>query len=375
MAVDGAEYRDLVKVLNSKLSGEHHFVEILPEYWSLAPGANYELASDKKADGRKEHTIGIPKKVLVKAFLTAHRIFFSNLDDVETNKSKLLDSSMIILLFDPEHLTAANVRKKVALSYRELDEGSMIHHLGHELWLTEFFLMSRLKRHNKSPTLWAHRKWLMENFKDQTMKKRGGVLEPEGFDMHEIAVLVHTSAEHHPRNYYAWDYLRWWVGEYAPRAGFPEQMYRGTTARTEEAGAEDGVDVIAQNEKILLGLTQGWCMNHTTDTSGWSFYLWLLHRPHYQGPDGDLVKGYIGSFVLNYATTLQLRNESIWVFLREIARFSVGNNLMVQFANDYLQALSDWKESDPRGSMFAEREILTYNEWCQPGTQKRKRVS
>lgn len=368
MATDGTEYKDLVTLLNSKLSGEHHNIEILPEYWPLEPGTNFEVAHDTKADGQIEHTIGIPKKVLVKAFLTAKNVFFSKLDDVETHKADLMASSMIMLLFDPEHLTAANTRKRIILSY--LKQPNLLHDLGHELWLTEFFLMSRLKRHNKSPTLWSHRKWLFHTLKDQIMRKGGYLMEPAEFNMHELTILVFKSAEHHPRNYYAWDYLRWWVGEYATDIGFPSGTYQKMTTGGNEQ------DPKKQKEDILLGLVQGWCMNHHNDISGWAFYLWLLHRPHYNNGEGDMAKGYVGAHVLQFATRLGYRNESVWAFLREIARMSVGNEAMMGFARQYLQAMLDFKENDAEGLKFGEREIERYKEWCQPseqGGQKRKR--
>lgn len=190
-------------------------------------------------------------------------------------------------------------------------------------------------------------------------------MEPEDFNYHEIGVLVHTSAEHHPKNYYAWEYARWWVGEFAPTEGFPARMYEAMLREEKSAGALNSFEARDQDEKILLGLTQGWCKDHATDISGWSFYLWLLHRPNYSGEDGELVKSYIGSVALDYATKLRLRNESIWVFLREIARFSVGSRAMFEFAGEYLQALLDRKESDPDGGKFAEKEIRRYREWCQ----------
>ena len=362
MAKDGKEYSDLVTLLNDKLSGEHHYVEILPEYWPLEPGTNFEVAHDKKADGSIEHTIGIPKKVLVKAFLTAKNTFFASLYDVEANKSELMASSMIILLFDPEYLTAANTRKRIILTYR--GGPNLLHNLGHELWLTEFFLMSRLKRHNKSPTLWSHRKWLFRTFKNQIMGKAGYLMESEEFNTHEICALVFTSAEHHPRNYYAWDYLRWWVGEYAVELGFSTETYQKMTA----GGSEQ--DTEKQKEKVLLELVQGWCVNHHADISGWAFYLWLLHRPHYSGEEGSLVKGYVGSHVLQFAARLGYRNESVWAFLREIARMNVGSEPMMGFASQYLQAMLDFKEKDKEGERFGKREIERYREWCQPSQER-----
>ena len=90
-------------------------------------------------------------------------------------------------------------------------------------------------------------------------------------------------------------------------------------------------------------------MNHHSDISGWAFYLWLLLSPHYSNEEGDLVKGYAGAHVLQFATRLEYRNESVWVFLREIARMSVGNEAMMGFASQYLQAILDFKKEDAKG--------------------------
>ncbi|EKG21927.1 Protein prenyltransferase [Macrophomina phaseolina MS6] len=56
--------------------------------------------------------IGVPKRVLAAAFVAACSIFFENRD--EPNESSVLaalDATRVILLFDPEHLTAANFRR------------------------------------------------------------------------------------------------------------------------------------------------------------------------------------------------------------------------------------------------------------------------
>ena len=65
-------------------------------------------------------------------------------------------ASRIIWLHDPEHLTASNYRK------RTLDERKQTALYKDELKFLTCILNSPLHRQSKSPTLWYHRYWCIE---------------------------------------------------------------------------------------------------------------------------------------------------------------------------------------------------------------------
>lgn len=318
------EYEALTGLLNTRLSTGPLDIQILPDASFLLASSLVEIVNN---------TLGVPKAVLAKAFIAARRIFFEHLDNLTENVEPILDSTSVILLFDPEHVTAANARKKICLAYRSRSQSEQTKRLKEELWLSKFLLTSKLKRHNKSPTLWSHRKWLINNF--NTLE---GLLGPKWVE-YEIEEVILLSAEHHPKNYYAWDYMRWLI------KSRPELNYR----------MRHGV-----NMQLTL-LMQNWCMHHTSDSSGWSFLAWMLLRH----PDPDrLVSQHLqvtaGEKVLDYAVSLNLKNLSLWRFLQEILGFT-DSAIIREVRSEYMQKLGKMMSSEPRGStlqVFAENSLL-----------------
>jgi protein prenyltransferase alpha subunit repeat containing protein 1 len=108
-------------------------------------------------------------------------------------QSALLDSTLILLLTGAENTTAINIRKKILLNDTTTTEVVTA-----ELTLLESLLTSPLPKHNKSPTLWQHRRWVVSTFVD---------IKGQEFRM-ELSI-VQRSTKVHPRNYYAWGYARW----------------------------------------------------------------------------------------------------------------------------------------------------------------------
>ncbi|KAI9674363.1 MAG: hypothetical protein M1829_003765 [Trizodia sp. TS-e1964] len=202
--------------------------------------------------------IGIPKGVLVAAFLAARKIFFDNYkcDIYDQPRLQLaLEASRIVLCFDGEHLTAINFRKKGLLGQKQ----PSLQHITDELVLIESFLTSPLHRHTKSPTLWSHRRWLIELWQKTPKSGRGQSIMPSQFwdAMLPLEMRVVTRAgERHPKNYYAWSYARW--------------LYK---LHQRESGPEDPsqAHLPRLHQDILT-----WCLAHPSDVSGWSFLLFLL---------------------------------------------------------------------------------------------------
>lgn len=326
------EYEALVGLVNSRLSTGPLDIQILPDAGFMLSSGLAEVVNN---------TLGVPKAVLAKAFIAARRIFFKHLDNLTENADVILDSTSIILLFDPEHLTAANARKKICLAYRSRPLTEQTKKLTDELWFSKFLVTSKLKRHNKSPTLWYHRKWLMKNF--HSVK---GVLGPNWVQC-EIEEVILISAEHHPKNYYAWDYMRWWIKS-RPGLGPRERP--------------------AVNRQVTQ-LIQKWCMYHTSDSSGWSFLAWMLLR--HTDPDLSVrqqLQSSAGEEVLNFAARLNLKNLSLWKFLHEILGFT-HESFIQDTRFEYMRQLSDMRSREPRGSemqVFAENSLLAIGAFENP---------
>jgi hypothetical protein len=159
-----------------------------------------------------------------------------------------------MLLFDPEYLTAANFRKKHLLHISTEEHFNIA--LKRELTFLDSVLSSPLHRQSKSPTLWYHRYWLISTFLRQISPEEGS---SEELLNHEISI-VFRSAEQHQHNYYAWQYARRLISILA------RSIYED---KSTEVRVTDN----------LLHETFAWCLQHPSDTSGWSFLFFLMQQP------------------------------------------------------------------------------------------------
>lgn len=300
------EYTDLVAVLNSTVSMGLFKIELLPDSHPLESGLNVLV------DG---FTVAIPKKTLKNAFLSARQVFFDNLEHFELfeqNQEAVLDASAVLILMMPEHLTAVNARKRVIMGWESQSQEKGRKRIVMDLWFLSSIFWSPLNKHTKSPTLWSHRKWLIQR-----------VPSPEPLQIErtctslslrrerEISMIALVAAEIHPRNYYAWRYLRWWIAEN------PDVL--------EDFGhcpiTQSTMDLTPFGLPRLTNTITEWCLKHPSDTSGWSFLVWLITRPD-TSTDGALrLHGPFATVsrnVLDRTRSLKLRNESVWVFLRTV---------------------------------------------------------
>lgn len=230
--------------------------------------------------------LGIPKKILAIAYVEARERFFKEKHN-NNMASTVLQATKVMLLFDPEHLTAANFRKRWLLTLKGEYESCQpaIYHkaLQQELCFLNSILTSPLHRQSKSPTLWHHRAWLVDLWFPVAIEKASED-EQATFWCQELAAVC-KSGEQHPKNYYAWQYARRFMSK---------------------VESSDTVD------KCAL-LVEAWCCQHPSDISGWSFLLFLIPRVQSVSQRQDLVRD-----VLNYAITLRSEQESLWVFIRTI---------------------------------------------------------
>ncbi|PHH74894.1 hypothetical protein CDD82_4727 [Ophiocordyceps australis] len=229
------------------------------------------------------NAIAIPKRRLVEAFICARKRFISFQQSKElqnTRKQHVLSVTAVMLLMDPEHLTAANARKQVLSEALEMCP-SDVAPLLNEKFLIDSLLTSHLHRHTKSPTLWSHRRWLMRRI--SAMGAANNIVE-------ELASVVFVSAERHPRNYYAWGHARLLVESTVAHSGKPE--------------AELDIKRMVQD-------TKKWCFNHHDDVSGWMFLAFLLEK--WPSCTASVLRE-----TLQLVQSFRWRNESVWHFLRNV---------------------------------------------------------
>jgi protein prenyltransferase alpha subunit repeat containing protein 1 len=299
------EYADLVAVLNSTVSMGLFKIELLPDSHPLESGLNVLV------DG---FTIAIPKKTLKNAFLSARQVFFDNLEHVkrfEQNQEAILDASAVLLLMMPEHLTAVNARKRIIMAWEKQSESKGRKRMVMDLWLLDSILWSRLNKHTKSPTLWSHRKWLIQRLPSPELLQMERTCSSLSLRRErEVSMIALIAAEMHPRNYYAWGYLRWWINQY------PDVLENFGSPIT-----RSNMDLTPLGLPRLTNIILEWCLKHPSDISGWSFLIWLITRP---GTCADGPLRLHGPFepttrtVLDRTRSLNLRNESVWVFLRTV---------------------------------------------------------
>ncbi|KAH6622822.1 hypothetical protein F5144DRAFT_341004 [Chaetomium tenue] len=271
-------------------------------------------------DGR---AVGISKLGLVQAFMVARQKLREHLDGINPQTaSEVLNMTALILLFDPEYLTAANSRKRV-IQGEITTSGATRSSLEKEKRFLDSLLTSRLHRHTKSPTLWSHRRWLIT-----TLTLANMPVDTLG----DIKDVVFVAGERHPRNYYAWCHARFLVG------------------------------LRRHNPGEALAAVQGWCFQHHTDISGWSFLSFLLNA---EGTPSTESGCSTFTEVLNLANSLRLSNESVWVFLRTLAASRlVGDEQYSQF----LAVQAAVHETSTAADQAVLRAAVTWCETYRPRT-------
>ncbi|TID13757.1 protein prenyltransferase [Venturia nashicola] len=229
--------------------------------------------------------VGIPKKVLVAAFVKAREIFASRSTDAsDQSYQDASRATSIMLLFDPEYLTASSFRKKHILSLSTEDDFQLA--AKREMIFLDSVLTSPLHRQSKSPTLWFHRYWLVSLLLRHLNSNDGVSLK------HEMTI-VFRSAERHQHNYYAWQYARRFIS-----------LLELGVEKYERCGVITHV--------ALMEETYKWCERHPSDTSGWSFLLFLMQK---SSSDTEYITALLWK-TAELAKSFQWNKEALWHFLR-----------------------------------------------------------
>lgn len=321
-------YNDIVQSVCFKPAQDLLEIEFLGK--SHAPSTECNVLVDGNA-------VAIPKAKIVQAFVIARKIFFQCVKDGLKDKQSVRNSTSVILLTDPEHLTAANARKKVISTCRPEELKAA---LSAELAFIDSLLTSLLHRHTKSPTLWNHRRWLLKFCQSNGL--------PHDL-LRDLKVVILVSAERHPRNYYAWSHLRWIL------------QYLYQSQRNDQPGPS--VTLSNSESQKLISAVKDWCLRHAGDTSGWSFLCFLLstlETPE-EGTETRMIRNSaICKEVLDLAISFKWTHESLWVFLRTLV--ASGNVTKEQQAG-FLRTLKGAIKGNP-ADLTCRPVIQRSLDWC-----------
>jgi protein prenyltransferase alpha subunit repeat-containing protein len=191
----------------------------------------------------------------------------------------------VILLFDPEYLTAANFRKKRLLEIKMMSPESFPEACSQELYFLNSILTSPLHRQSKSPTLWFHRWWLLNQMLEEPQDS-GRLVESE-------MLAIFKSAERHANNYYAWQHARRLISAFS------------------KPSAHGLADLTGIPDKV-----KAWCLSNPSDISGWTFLAYILRETMV---DTSITCKIIES-VMEFVANTGWKKEAVWVFMREIGR-------------------------------------------------------
>ncbi|KAI0113769.1 hypothetical protein GGR51DRAFT_556919 [Nemania sp. FL0031] len=256
-------YHDLSRLFANLPESGLLEIEFLGQSHPLEPGVNYL---------QDENAVAIPKLRLVQAFFVAHQILQKYLQASRVITNDVIAATSILLLMDPEHLTAANIRKRALSLPGHLTQAT----LKSELQFVDSLLTARLHRHTKSPTLWSHRRWIVS-----TCWALGIPLDIR----YDIQNVVMVAGERHPRNYVAWQHARFLIDHDAALA------------------ATVAFDVKA------------FCLRNHSDISGWAFLSDCIARIQDEETRRSAWSSILED-VLSMVESFRWTNESVWVFLR-----------------------------------------------------------
>lgn len=253
-------------------------------------------------------SVGITKKALIQAYTVARHLlverlmrmseqgFGASLLEKKTASDGIQDSVIteIALLFDCEHLTACNWRKRRLLAAVSLCPNAA-DLLETELTLMTSFQCSPLHRHTKSPTLWSHRLWVLKQLFQVQPWDREALLSLERAELDTVL----RAGELHPKNYYAFSYMR--------------QLHAFLANVLEDVQDRPGWTV--ELGRTLVDPVLNWCLANPKDISGWMFAKYLLDNVR----EVQIRTGAIAR-VLRFARDVGWEGESLWTFIDQAAR-------------------------------------------------------
>ncbi|KAI1083921.1 hypothetical protein F5B20DRAFT_576859 [Whalleya microplaca] len=270
-------YNDISTLLTNLPDNGLLEIEFLGNSHPLQPGVNY--LQDSTA-------VAIPKLRLAQAFFVARQILQKHQERrSQTVSAEVMAATAVLLLMDPEHLTAANVRKRAIAAATEKGKLNALS-LRREKQFVDSLLTSRLHRHTKSPTLWSHRRWLLQQF----------IASDMAVDLEQdITEIVMVAGVRHPRNYTAWHHARFLL------------------------------NLRPQMAEIIAPRVKDFCLKNPHDVSGWSFLIYAIEAITDRQSRRQICSSHLAE-ILEIADSFRWTNESVWVFLRNIVTTELVSN-------------------------------------------------
>jgi hypothetical protein len=154
-----------------------------------------------------------------------------------------------------------------------------------ELYFLNSILTSPLHRQSKSPTLWFHRWWLLNQILEESQSLWPLV------DREMLSVF--KSAERHANNYYAW------------------QHGRRLISACLKLDAHGLSAMMTLPERVKT-----WCLSNPSDISAWTFLAYLLRETSID--TSETCK--IIESVMEFVEKTGWKKEALWIFMREVGR-------------------------------------------------------
>ncbi|KAI0079291.1 hypothetical protein K474DRAFT_1705773 [Panus rudis PR-1116 ss-1] len=256
----------------------------------------------------QEGNLGIPHKVLLRGYIEAVSIFLRSkkalssipvaIEEHKDLYAQLTHSTSVILIANPAHQTALNVRKRlIAMGLIDAQR---------ELRVMAAILSTR--EGAKQSILWHHRRWLLRRLhpangeytidEDDDEDTLCSYAIPTNALQIELSLSTQAS-ETYPRNYFAWNH-----------------RYRciSTLVNIHEAASERTALRTIVLQEILQ--TRKWIELHISDYSAMQYYCRLSNILQKSSSD-DIAP--VEFTPLEHATALLLRypeHESLWVYFR-----------------------------------------------------------
>jgi hypothetical protein len=131
--------------------------------------------------------------------------------------------------------------------------------------------------------------------------------------------VVFKAGEHHPKNYYAFSYMRQFL------ATFIRALTDSHNADKMPAEApalkpvkSDSLMLVQSLPGMVVDETHSWCLAHPRDISGWTFLLHLLEATSDETAQRRLIKE-----TVQFALDVGWEGESLWVFV-DLAMMKFG---------------------------------------------------
>ncbi|KAJ6495759.1 hypothetical protein C8R47DRAFT_1116266 [Mycena vitilis] len=263
--------------------------------------------------------LGVPKKILYQLYLSALGMLKS---DIITSQ---LDSSSVILLTNPAHQTALNVRKRL------IQSGALSPHA--ELRFSATLLPSS-RPCSKESIQWAHRRWIFNILYPRVLGDFGPPLQgwarnspTEVPEIPPDAVenefeLISKCCESYPRNYHAWTHHH-----------FVVQCIYVSIRSCRPADFPYLAPLTGEFTRL-----RGWVESHVSDHSAIHHFCSLISR--FQSLDlaqYHSVLGPLANLSVHFEHAISLvaafpSHESLWMYLRAVIKLSPDANTLAASA-------------------------------------------